>query len=67
MMAKVLLIQPHENIKEKKKSNNLTMPLGLIYIGSILKHHGHKVRIFDRNIYPSDNLLKKCLILLLLV
>ena len=48
-MSKILLIQPHENIKANRPTNNLTMPLGLIYIGSMLKHHGHNVRIFDRN------------------
>ena len=60
-MSKILLIQPHENIKANRHTNNLTMPLGLIYIGSMLKHHGHNVRIFDRNRSSSDNFLKNLL------
>jgi radical SAM superfamily enzyme YgiQ (UPF0313 family) len=33
------------------------MPIGLIYIGSMLKHHNHEVKILDRNLNPSDNYL----------
>lgn len=60
-MSKILLIQPSLEPNRKNNSLNATMPLGLIYIGSMLKHHGHDVKIFDRNLNISDDVLKNFL------
>jgi len=62
-MVKILLIQPSEFkiLNEKKVDNAASMPIGLIYIGSYLKNNGHHVKILDRNLYPSNELLKNIL------
>ncbi|MDP2926491.1 MAG: radical SAM protein [Nanoarchaeota archaeon] len=62
-MSKILLIQPSFEPGLTVPNLNSTMPLGLIYIGTVLKHNGHQIKIFDRNLNPSDqellNLIRK--------
>ena len=55
-MAKVLLIQPHENIRNKEKEMNAHTPLGLIYLGTAIEHK-HSIKIFDRNLHHKDKVL----------
>jgi len=57
-MSKILLIQPNE---EGKEVFDASMPLGLIYVGTILKENDHHVKILDRNLNYSDEDLKSIL------
>lgn len=43
-MIKVALVQPYVN------DENLTPPLGILYIAAFLEEEGHKVKIFDQRI-----------------
>ena len=52
-MARVLLIQPNENIKDKKPREVYT-PLSLIYLATHIEDK-HDVKIYDRNINWDDN------------
>jgi radical SAM superfamily enzyme YgiQ (UPF0313 family) len=53
-MAKVLFVQGNYDI-DKPKSKCPSMPLALIELASFIKEKGnHKVKIFDRNIYPEE-------------
>ena len=55
-MAKILLIQPHENIKKEVK-DPLHTPLSLILLATAIKKQ-HEVKIYDRNInYDDKNIL----------
>ncbi len=60
-MAKILLIQPSTKRDRKEAGTDLGMPLGLVYVGSSLEKHGHKVRILDRDLHPSNEELKEIL------
>ena len=60
-MAKILLVQVKDIRHSLKPSDLPPMPLGLIYIASMLDHHGHSVKIHDRNLYPSDEGFKRLL------
>jgi radical SAM superfamily enzyme YgiQ (UPF0313 family) len=51
-MAKVLLIQPNENIQNPTKQTVYT-PLSLVYLGTAIEDK-HTVKIYDRNLYTSD-------------
>jgi len=56
-MAKVMLIQPHVNIKQKNKKVRLDAPSSLIFIGTAIEDK-HQVKIYDRNLdYNDDNFL----------
>ncbi len=59
-MAKILLVQPSF---AKKTANPYppAMPLGLLYIGTVLKKNNHNVKILDRNLKPSDKYFKELL------
>jgi anaerobic magnesium-protoporphyrin IX monomethyl ester cyclase len=59
-MSKILLVQPNNEGKKLYKYD-CAMPIGLIYIGTVLKHNNHEVKILDRNLYPSDDYLKELL------
>jgi len=59
-MGKVLLIQPAFEFNKNNK-DNASMPLGLIYMGTVLKEKNHQVKILDRNINNSDEYLKNLL------
>jgi len=60
-MAKVLLIQPSSVRNRKEPGIDSAMPLGLIYVGSSLEKYNHKVKILDRDLYPSNEHLKNIL------
>lgn len=60
-MSKILLIQPNLERFQEKLTLDPGMPIGLIYLGTALKDKGHEVRILDRNVYPSNEYLKKLL------
>ena len=51
-MAKVLLVEPHMNLKDMKHDNSY-VPLSLIYIGTHLEGK-HPVKLFDRNVEDRD-------------
>jgi len=51
-MAKVLLIQPYGNPKDKNP-NDSNLPLSLIYVGTAVEDK-HTVQIFDRNVEDRD-------------
>ncbi len=53
-MARVLLIQPHNNIREKSKM--IVPPSSLIHVATAIEHK-HPVKIFDRNLNFKDNFL----------
>ena len=55
-MAKVLLIQPHANIKVGNVVKNVSLPINLVYLGTAIEDK-HTVKIYDRNIFPEDNKL----------
>ncbi|KKN06364.1 hypothetical protein LCGC14_1078060 [marine sediment metagenome] len=48
-MAKVVLIRPQSNT-DTFNSSIPRIPLALLYIGSVLKQHGHEVKIIDTNV-----------------
>lgn len=52
-MAKVLLIQPHDDIRDPRKKADPCTPLSLIYIGTAIKRD-HTVKIYDRNLDIND-------------
>ena len=52
-MAKVILIQPHDDIRLKRKKADPCTPLSLVLIGTAIEDK-HQVRIYDRNLNPSD-------------
>jgi anaerobic magnesium-protoporphyrin IX monomethyl ester cyclase len=60
-MAKVLLIQPSSIRNRKEAEVNVSMPLGLVNVGSSLEMHGHKVKILDRALHPLNEELKEIL------
>ena len=53
-MAKVLLVQPHDDIRIPVIKADPCTPLSLIYIGTAIENK-HKVKIYDRNLNPSDS------------
>lgn len=54
-MARILLIQPNMSFwTSDLKETPPNIPLGLIYIGTVLKQK-HSVKIYDRNIRKTDN------------
>lgn len=55
-MAKVLLIQPNQDIRDKTKKEAFT-PLSLLYLATAIEDK-HSVRIYDRNLYDSDKRFK---------
>lgn len=55
-MAKVLLIQPNSDIRDKRKKEPFT-PLSLLYLATAIEDK-HEVKIYDRNIYDSDKQFK---------
>ncbi len=59
-MTRVLLVQACFSYKTENKDYDATMPLGLIYIGTMLEKYNHKVKIFDRNL--GDNIKNEVLI-----
>ncbi len=59
-MAKVLLIQPHVDIKTGGLVKNVALPINLVHIGTAVEDK-HPVRIYDRNLLPEDNQLLECL------
>ena len=54
-MAKVLLIQPNDDLKNKDSSlkDRLNTPMNLIYLGTAIEDK-HKVKIYDRNLHIND-------------
>ncbi|MFA5020221.1 MAG: radical SAM protein [Candidatus Pacearchaeota archaeon] len=50
-MAKVLLVQPHNNLKDKTEI--LAPPSSLIYVATAIEHK-HPVKIYDRNLSYDD-------------
>jgi len=52
-MAKVLLVQPHNNLKEK--TNIAAPPSSLIIVATAIEHK-HPVKIYDRNVELGENL-----------
>lgn len=53
-MAKVLLIQPHDNIDIGKPLEKVSTPINLIYLATAIEDN-HKVKIYDRNFSLDDN------------
>ena len=37
-----------------RTSDMMSMPLGITYLGSVLRENGHEVRLFD--LYPMDDI-----------
>lgn len=52
-MAKVLLIQPHDDRRTCRESKDPWTPLSLVYIGTSIEE-SHSVKIYDRNLNLSD-------------
>jgi|GEM_PF-2626257 len=52
-MAKVLLIQPHQDRDLKKELAEPPTPLSLVYVGTAIKDK-HPVKIYDRNLVFDD-------------
>ncbi|MEK6875341.1 MAG: radical SAM protein [Nanoarchaeota archaeon] len=52
-MAKVLLVQPNDNIRNGKKKADPCTPLSMVLIGTAIENK-HSVRIYDRNLDVSD-------------
>ncbi len=48
-MARVLLVQPHRNIRDEKKVEEAVMPTTLIWLASNIMPE-HNAKIFDRNV-----------------
>ena len=57
-MAKVLLVQPHNNLKEK--TNIVAPPSSLIIVATSIQHK-HPVKIYDRNVELGDERFFKML------
>lgn len=57
-MAKVLLIQPHQDREQNNALEDPPTPLSLVYIGTAIEDY-HQVKIYDRNVIFDDaDLLK---------
>lgn len=54
-MSDVMLISP--NSKHLLNNAGDRPPLGILYLGAVLKRRGHKVRVMDMNHYTPENLL----------
>ena len=52
-MAKVLLIQPNDDIRFRTKKADACTPLSLVIVGTAIEDK-HKVKIYDRNLYHLD-------------
>jgi radical SAM superfamily enzyme YgiQ (UPF0313 family) len=52
-MARVLLIQPNEDIRDRTRKTITFTPLSLIYLGTAIEDK-HTVKIYDRNIDNND-------------
>src|SRR3989344_1798760 len=52
-MAKVLLVNPHEDIRDRNKKVLSFTPLSLVYLGTAIEDK-HEVKIYDRNLYNND-------------
>jgi len=52
-MAKVLLVNPHNDIREGKERIQPPIPLNLIYVGTFIEDK-HSIKIFDRNLNLND-------------
>ena len=59
-MARVLLIQPHEDIRDRKRKVITFTPLSLIYLGTAIEDT-HEVKIYDRNLNNNDEAFLKFL------
>jgi radical SAM superfamily enzyme YgiQ (UPF0313 family) len=57
-MAKILLIQPHQDILNKEIKKRVDSPLSLLFLATFIKDK-HQVKIYDRNLYPQDENLSK--------
>jgi radical SAM superfamily enzyme YgiQ (UPF0313 family) len=55
-MAKVLLIQPNRDRELKEITDDIPVPLNLVYIGTAIEDK-HSVKIYDRNLIPDDDKL----------
>ena len=56
---KIALINPEAPVNRFDVRGFLREPLGVLYIASMLEHHGHEVKIFDLQMNPNLNLSKK--------
>jgi radical SAM superfamily enzyme YgiQ (UPF0313 family) len=52
-MAKVLLVQPHEDLTKKYERARTNTPITLIILGTAIKNK-HEVKIYDRNFNAND-------------
>jgi len=52
-MAKVLLIQPHNDLTQLSRREN-SAPITLIYLATYIKNK-HEVKIYDRNLHEGDS------------
>ncbi len=53
-MAKILLIEPNDDLKNKDfMKDRINTPINLVCLGTAIEDK-HKVKIYDRNIYPND-------------
>lgn len=59
-MAKVLLIQPNRDRELKKTTDDIPLPLNLVYIGTAIEDK-HSVKIYDRNLMIEDAILLECI------
>lgn len=59
-MAKVLLVNPHNDIREGKERIQPPIPLNLIYVGTFIEDK-HSIKIFDRNLNLNDEYFIKFL------
>jgi len=59
-MTKVLLIQPHQDIKNKEGGGVAFTPLSLVYLGTVIEDR-HQIKIYDRNLNNNDEVFLKFL------
>jgi anaerobic magnesium-protoporphyrin IX monomethyl ester cyclase len=52
-MAKILLIQPNEDIRDRNRKTITFTPLSLIYLGTAIEDK-HTIKIYDRNVNNND-------------
>jgi len=52
-MVRVLLVQPHDDIRLKKRKLDACTPLSLIFVGTAIEDY-HDIKIFDRNLNTKD-------------
>ncbi len=52
-MAKILLIEPHQDILKKELNKRIDSPLNLLFLATFINDK-HQVKIYDRNLYPND-------------